>query len=398
MHRIAYETITENNPKNLNEPLEFTINAINDRQYIDLFDSYITFDLNIHTNPADNFKSDDFEINMYNTAPGLIEQANISNIIYFDGDTIKNATFDSIRLAPDYRTLIRSLFINKEQEQHEEFDNNLPKLSDMEYDTVCQVYESLTSLEKDSECLYSKRFKIPLRLLFEIANEENFINYKEITFNILFKDPKKSMYIDGERLEYQYKTEETDPKDPTKKIEVLHTDYLTPVKFTYDNVQIMYHYYQDLNLTEQPPIHNTPLQAFQFPAKIVDSKNIIQKSLLMNDVYRYLMIFVTPIEESVAHMENTLVSKITLGCQGKSFWTMNFTTDQLYDYLSYCISKNNEGHSVLNRHHYPNMMPISLFPIDEIIEYDAPGFLDINLEFPKPEIMVSVVHLVFFGK
>lgn len=400
MHRIAYETITENNPKNLNEPLEFTINAINDRQYIDLFDSYITFDLSIHTDPDDDFITNDFEVNIFNTAPGLIEQANISNIIYFDGDTIKNATFNSIRQAPDYRTLIRSLFINKEQEQHEENDNNLPTLSDMEYNKTRQVYKSLTSLEEeDLECLYSKRFKIPLRLLFEIANEENFINYKEITFNILFKDPKKSMYLDGEHLEYQYKTEETDPDDPTKKIEVLHTEHLTPVKFTYDNVQIMYHYYQDLNLTEQPPIHNTPLQAFQFPAKIVDSRNIIQKSLLMNDVYRYLMIFVTPIKESVVLMENTLVSKITLGCQGKSFWTMNFTTDQLYDYLSYCISKNNEGHSVLNRYHYPSMMPISLFPIDEIIEYEAPGFLDINLEFPEPSYPNnSIVHLVFFGK
>ena len=159
----------------------------------------------------------------------------------------------------------------------------------------------------------------------------------------------------------------------------------------------MYHYYQDLSLTEQPTIRNTPLQAFQFPTKTINSKSIIQKSLLMNDVYRYLMIFITPNIESTVLIDSVLVSKITLGCQGKSFWTMNPTTDQLYDYLSYCINKPG-SHSIFDKQNY-SRIPISLFPIDEIIEYEAPGFLDVNLEFPEPSYPNnSIVHLVFFGK
>ena len=395
MHRIAYETIIENDRKNWNEPLEFTINAINDRQYIDLYNSYITFDFNIHTDFLNNFLDENPEVFINNTAPGLIEQANISNIIYFKGDTIENATFNSIRQAPDYRTLIRSLFSNKEQEQHEEADSNLPILTNFEYSRVCQVYEHLFKFKKESDYIFSTRIKIPLRLLFEIANEENFINYKEITFKILFKNPTKYLFK-NEKLNYQYYF--TINKGTHEEEIVLLEDTLIPINYTYDNVQLMYHYYQDLNLTEQPAIRNTPLQAFQFPSKIIDSKNIIQKSLLMNDVYRYLMIFVTPGIESTAVMEKTLVSKITLGCQGKSFWTMNPTTDQLYDYLSYCVNRDTDRLSRITRSNYPSMIPISLFPIDEIIDYEAPGFLDVNLELTEPYNEGTIVHLVFFGK
>lgn len=400
MHRIAYETIIENDRKNWNEPLEFTINAINDRQYIDLYNSYITFDLYF---TVDGSHDSSVFVSTRTTQAGIIEQANISNLIYFEGDTIKNAVFDSIRNAPDYRSMIAYLFNNRIELKDLIDNKDIRELDDTRNDPVrlCdevvtfarQTEETMIGLE--TETLYSINVKIPCKHLFELANEPNLIHYKEISFKLFFKDPHRYLVNTS-----GYISDETDAPLP---------DYKT-TSIGYNNVTFAYHYYEDIEIEHPLTLKNNPLQSFTFQLKSNDVDTEIKKSLLMNDVYRYLMIYCTANNES-SRVCYEFPTKITLAQQGRAFWSINLPYNdprskeeskrKLWDLTSYCINKPGQPASVINWSTHSWTYYIYVIPIDEIIDYEAPGYLDFNISLHNeddPYYFNRQLHLVFFGK
>ena len=216
MHRIQYQTITENDPKNMSEQLEFTISSVNDRQFIDLYNSYISFDYIIKCDT-----NDDITVEPFNTTlPGIFEQCNL-DVIYIDNQgSLQNGTFESILNAPDYRQIIAALFNNNEKQSDEEHDGNTFELrigiEEIYYDEI-----DFKKHEDSSGTFHKHRFRIPFRYLFELANNEfNTINFKEINFKMRFKDPFK--YItDGIYIK---------------------TTHIPASAFLYNNVKVMYHF------------------------------------------------------------------------------------------------------------------------------------------------------------
>lgn len=372
MHRIQYQTITENDPKNMSEQLEFTISSVNDRQFIDLYNSYISFDYIIKCDAADDIIFKPFNT----TLPGIFEQCNL-DVIYIDNQgSLQNGTFESILNAPDYRQIIAALFNNNEKQYDEERDGNT-----FEFHIGNEkIYNDDIDLEKheDSSGTFHKhRFRIPFRYLFELANNEfNTINFKEINFKMRFKDPFK--YI-------------------TDGIYIKNT-HITASAFLYDNVKVMYHYYQDLETTGSQELKNTPMQAFRFP---LGTNNFVKKQLLMNDVYRYLVIFCTEEPDDFTLLVENKLQKITMGSQGKSFFSEVVTDDLAWDYTTFCI--NSGKHSCIYKNAYDKNNFLVL-PLDEIIDYDAPSFLDFEIKYYTNDAVVPPVttsgtlHLLFFGK
>ena len=393
MHRIAYETITENDPKNWNEPLEFTINAINDRQYIDLYNSYIAFSLWFKLEGPSTIESS-LSIDTKTTLAGIFEQANISNIIYFENNEIKNATFDSIRSAPDYRSIITYLFSNRIELEDLVENKDIRRLEEDRVDPRPLCNEALTFIRQEPSNYYNADLRIPCRHLFELANETNFINYKEITFKLFFKDPHRFL-VNSDNYTEKGKGE-------------LDTDF-TVTTVGYDNVMFMYHYYQDLEVERPFTLRNTPMQAFTFPLtqNAVDTR--VKKSLLMNDVYRYLLFYSTRNNES-SRVGYEFPTKITLAQQGRAFWSLslpcsnNLTKEQsrqkLWDLVSYCINKPGQPNSTITYSTHSWTFYIYVLPIDELIDYDAPNYLDIDIELHNEdeEVNSRQLNLVFFGK
>ena len=372
MHRIQYQTITENDPKNMSEQLEFTISSVNDRQFIDLYNSYISFDYIIESNfiTAATFNVKPFGT----TLSGIFEQCNL-DLIYIDNQgTLQNGTFESILYAPDYRQIIGALTTEHLKQGFERDDGNtflFKKSSAKIYDENIKF----TKINEKNCAVY--RCRIPFRYLFELANNEfNTINFKEINFKMRFKDPFK--YItDGIYIK---------------------TTRIPASAFLYDNVKVMYHYYQDLETAGSQELKNTPMQAFRFP---LGTNNFVKKQLLMNDVYRYLVIFCTEEPDNFTTLVKNQLQKITMGSQGKSFFSEVITDDLAWDYTTFCI--NSGKHSCINKGIYYKDHFLVL-PLDEIIDYDAPSFLDFEIRYftndaAVPPVKTSgTLHLLFFGK
>lgn len=373
MHRIQYQTITENDPKNMSEQLEFTISSVNDRQFIDLYNSYISFDYIIES----NFITDaTFNVKPFGTTlSGIFEQCNL-DLIYIDNQgTLQNGTFESILYAPDYRQIIGALTTEHLKQGFERDDGNtflFKKSSAKIYD------ESIKFTKINGKNCAVYRCRIPFRYLFELANNEfNTINFKEINFKMRFKDPFK--YI----CEYN---------SPTNTYYIKSDSSIVPTNFLYDNVKVMYHYYQDL---EPSPaisceLKNTPMQAFRFP---LGTNNFVKKQLLMNDVYRYLMIFCTVEPDNFTVLAENQLQKITMGSQGKSFFSEVITDDLAWDYTTFCLNSGKHGiiyKAIYNKNHF------LVLPLDEIIDYDAPSFLDFEIKYTGTTS--GTLHLLFFGK
>lgn len=372
MHRIQYQTITENDPKNMSEQLEFTISSVNDRQFIDLYNSYISFDYIIKCDTDINFTITPFNT----TLPGIFEQCNL-DVIYIDNQgSLQNGTFESILDAPDYRQIIAALFNDNEKQYDEERDGNTFEFHN---DTEEIYYDEIKFEipEDSSDTFHKHRFRIPFRYLFELANNEfNTINFKEINFKMRFKDPFKYV-VDG--------------------IYIKNT-HIPVSAFLYDNVKVMYHYYQDLETTGSQELKNTPMQAFRFP---LGTNSFVKKQLLMNDVYRYLVVFCTEEPDNFTTLVENQLQKITMGSQGKSFFSEVITDDLAWDYTTFCI--NSGKHSCIYKDKYYKDYFLVL-PLDEIIDYDAPSFLDFEIKYftndavVPPVVTSGTLHLLFFGK
>ena len=372
MHRIQYQTITENDPKNMSEQLEFTISSVNDRQFIDLYNSYISFDYIIKCDADTNIKINPFDT----TLPGIFEQCNL-DVIYIDNQgSLQNGTFESILNAPDYRQIIAALFNKNEKQYDEEHDGNTFEYhsgtEEIYYDEI-----DFKKHEDSSGTFHKHRFRIPFRYLFELANNEfNTINFKEINFKMRFKDP------------FKYITDGT----------YIKNTHISVSAFLYDNVKVMYHYYQDLETTGSQELKNTPMQAFRFP---LGTNSFVKKQLLMNDVYRYLVIFCTKEPDNFTTLVENQLQKITMGSQGKSFFSEVITDDLAWDYTTFCI--NSGKHSCIYKEDYYKDRFLIL-PLDEIIDYDAPSFLDFEIKYfadadATPAVKTSgTLHLLFFGK
>ena len=394
MHRIAYETIIENDRKNWNEPLEFTINAINDRQYIDLYNSYITFKLWVEiVKPIDILV---LYAAARTTQAGFFEQADISNLIYFEGDTIKNAVFDSIRDAPDYRSMITYLFTNRFELEDMENNNDIKVLEDnrIEPRPLCKEEVYFTRDSTNEIIYFSDIIKIPCRHLFELANEPNIIHYKEMTMNLRLKNP------------YRFLLDSNNYMSTPLDVRAHHI-----VSMGYSNLTLVYHYYQDLDIEQPLTLRNTPLQAFTFSLDNSSIDNRIKKSILMNDVYRYLMIYCTRKNES-SRLSYELPLKITLAQQGRAFWSFDappvfndpdeIGKQRLWDLTSYCINKPGQPANRIKWSTHSWTYYIYVLPIDELIDYEAPGYLDFDITLHNEADAFKPVsrqlHLVFFGK
>ena len=160
--------------------------------------------------------------------------------------------------------------------------------------------------------------------------------------------------------------------------------------FLYNNVKVMYHYYQDLETTGSQELKNTPMQAFRFP---LGTNNFVKKQLLMNDVYRYLMIFCTVEPDNFTVLAENKLQKITMGSQGKSFFSEVITDDLAWDYTTFCLNSGKHGiiyKAIYNKNHF------LVLPLDEIIDYDAPSFLDFEIKYTGTTS--GTLHLLFFGK
>lgn len=370
MHRIQYQTITENDPKNMSEQLEFTISSVNDRQFIDLYNSYISFDYIIKCDT-----NDDITVEPFNTTlPGIFEQCNL-DVIYIDNQgSLQNGTFESILNAPDYRQIIAALFNNNEKQSDEEHDGNTFELrigiEEIYYDEI-----DFKKHEDSSGTFHKHRFRIPFRYLFELANNEfNTINFKEINFKMRFKDPLKYIrtYDDDDKTWY------------------INGTSITPMAFLYDNVKVMYHYYQDLETAGSQELKNTPMQAFRFP---LGTNSFVKKQLLMNDVYRYLVVFCTKDPENFTSLVDNELQKITMGSQGKSFFSEVVTHDLAWDYTTFCINSGKHSRIYKDTYYRDHFL---VLPLDEIIDYDAPSFLDFEIKYIAPSS--GTLHLLFFGK
>ena len=90
-----------------------------------------------------------------------------------------------------------------------------------------------------------------------------------------------------------------------------------------------------------------------------------------------------------------------MGSQGKSFFSEVVTDDLAWDYTTFCI--NSGKHSVIYKNVYDKNNFLVL-PLDEIIDYDAPSFLDFEIKYFTNDAIVPPVetsgtlHLLFFGK
>ena len=289
---------------------------------------------------------------------------------------MQNGTFESILNAPDYRQIIAALFNDNNKQLCEEHDGNTFKFH-IGNEKIYNDDINFEIPEDSSGTFHKHRFRIPFRYLFELANNEfNTINFKEINFKMRFKDP------------FKYITDGT----------YIKNTHISVSAFLYDNVKVMYHYYQDLETTGSQELKNTPMQAFRFP---LGTNSFVKKQLLMNDVYRYLVVFCTEEPDDFTTLVENQLQKITMGSQGKSFFSEVITDDLAWDYTTFCI--NSGKHSVIYKNVYDKNNFLVL-PLDEIIDYDAPSFLDFEIKYYTNDAVVPPVktsgtlHLLFFGK
>ena len=380
-HLFEQKIVFSNEKRNIDPTslLNFTISTVADNSYYNLYDSYMTLDLQgkiSKSSDAVTAANQSFRIKT-NFQPSGLVTASKANYTYINtsGDLVTQELNDSSEYTGASRCVINQLFTPK-------------RIHDVDANFLENAYHSSGSVifdnfiyfkcdnQGDNDGNITAKIRIPYREVIQAANTQSFINIKCLEVSLKLLD-KKDFFMFN-KVSNKYKIYKNDGSENEANITEL---YITKCEL-HNSVWV-----GNGDELIQPSLR-------ELSNVTISTKNIIlnqnktnyDDNILVNFSVKYMIVYFTDINRNHAQLLNIKPSYFRVAVAGgaqssKCNFDNSLEKDSAYfDMANYCVNTLREQ-SLVTYESWINRMHYYVFPLSEMFAFKASNIIELNLIF-----------------
>lgn len=382
INHLFQDTIVFSNEKRNIDPtslLNFTISTVSDNTYYNLYDSYITLDLQGKVSKSSDVVSaanQKFRIKTNFQPAGLIS-ASRANYTYINtnGDLVTQELNTSSEYTGASRTVIDQLFTPKRiHEQDSGF------LENAYHSSGSVIFDNFIYFKADNQGdtpgNITAKIRIPYRSCIEAANTQSFVNIKSLEVSLKLLD-KKDFFMFN-KVSNKYKIYKNDGSENEATITEL---YITKCEL-HNSI-----WTGDGDSLIQPSLRELSNITIATKNIILNKdKTTYDDNILINFSPKYLICYFTDMDRNHSQLLNIKPSYFRVAVAGGAQSTkVNFDNtlekDSAYwDMVNYCCNTLREQ-SLVTYESWLNRMHYFVFPLGEMFSFKSSNIIELNLIF-----------------
>lgn len=397
INHLFQSTIIFSNEKRNIDPtslLNFTISTVSDNTYYNLYDSYITLDLQGKVSKASDVVSaanQKFRIKTNFQPAGLIS-ASRANYTYINtnGDLVTQELNTSSEFTGASRTVIDQLFTPKRiHDQDSGFlENAYHSSGSIIFDNF--IYFQCDN-QGDNQGNITAKIRIPYRSVIEAANTQSFINIKSLEVSLKLLDKKDFFMFNKASNKYKiYKNDGSENEASITELYINKCELHNSIWTGNDGDSLI-----------QPSLR-------ELSNVTISTKNIILNqnktdytdNIIVNFAPKYMICYFTDINRNHAQLLNIKPSYFKVGVSGgassiKCNFDNSLEKDSAYwDMVNYCSNTLREQ-SLVTYESWLNRMHYFVFPLSELFSFKASNIIELSLIFPSltQETVMNVIFI-----
>lgn len=381
-HVFENKIVFSNEKRNIDPTslLNFTISTVSDNTYYNLYDSYITLDLQGKVSKSSDVVSaanQKFRIKTNFQPSGLIS-ASRANYTYINtnGDLVTQELNTSSEYTGASRNVIDQLFTPKRiHDQDSNFlENSYHSSGSVIFDNF--IFFSCDS-QGDIAGNITGKIRIPYRDVIEAANTQSFINIKSLEVSLKLLD-KKDFFMFN-KVSNKYKIYKNDGSENEASITEL---YITKCElhnscWTGQGDSLI-----------QPSLRELSNVTISTKNIILNKdKTTFDDNIIVNFAPKYMICYFTDMARNHATLLNIKPSYFRVAVAGgaqstKTNFDNSLEKDSAYwDMINYCSNTLREQ-SLITYESWMNRMHYFVFPLSEMFSFKASNIIELNLIFP----------------
>lgn len=384
INHLFQETIVFSNEKRNIDPtslLNFTISTVSDNTYYNLYDSYLTLDLQgkiSKSSDAVTAANQKFRIKTNFQQCGLIT-ASRANFTYINtsGDLVTQELNTSSEYTGASRCVVDQLFTPKRiHEQDAGF------LEGAYHSSGSTIFDNFIYFQCDNQGdnagNITGRIRIPYRSCIEGCNTQSFINIKSLEVSLKLLD-KKDFFMFN-KASNKYKIYKNDGSDNEASITEL---YITKCEL-----------HNSIWTGEGDSLIQPSLR--ELSNVTISTKNIIlnkdkteySDNIIVNFAPKYMICYFSDINRNHARLLDIKPSYFRVAVSGGSQSTQTNFNNTLekngayWDMINYCCNTLREQ-SLITYESWLNRMFYYVWPLSEMFSFKASNIIELNLIFPQ---------------
>ena len=372
--------------------LNFTISTVSDNSYYNLYDSYLTLDLEGKVSKSSDVVSaanQTFRIKT-NFQPSGLVTAGKANFTYINtnGDLVTQELNDSCEYTGASRCVINQLFTPKRI--HEQDSGFLENAYHSNGNTIFNnsIYFKCDN-QGDNAGNITAKIRIPYREVIQAANTQSFINIKSLEVSLKLLDKKDFFMYNKVSNKYKiYKNDGSENEATITELYIKKCELHNSV-WTGNGDELI-----------QPSLRELSNVTISTKNIILNqNKTTYDDNIIVNFSPKYMIVYFTDINRNHATLLNIQPSYFRVAVAGGAQTTKcNFDNtlekDSAYwDMVNYCCNTLREQSLVtyeswINRYHY------FVFPLSEMFSFKASNIIELNLIFPALA-QQTVMNVIF---
>lgn len=384
INHLFQDTVVFSNERRNIDPtslLNFTISTVSDNTYYNLYDSYITLDLQGKVSKSSDVVSaanQKFRIKTNFQPAGMIS-ASRANYTYINtnGDLVTQELNTSSEYTGASRTVIDQLFTPKRiHDQDSGFlENAYHSSGSVIFDNFIYF---MADNQGDNPCNITAKIRIPYRSCIECANTQSFVNIKSLEVSLKLLD-KKDFFMFNKATN-KYKIYKNDGSENEAAITEL---YITKCEL-----------HNSIWIGEGDSLIQPMLR--ELSNVTIATKNIIlnkdkttyDDNIIVNFAPKYMICYFTDMDRNHAQLLNIKPSYFRVAVAGGAQSTkVNFDNTFLekdsayWDMVNYCCNTLREQ-SLVTYNRWQEALHYFVFPLGELFSFKASNIIQLNLIFP----------------
>ena len=390
-HKICFSNEKRNiDPTSL---LNFTISTVSDNSYYNLYDSYLTLDLQgkiSKSSDAVTAANQTFRIKT-NFQPSGLVTAGKANFTYINtnGDLVTQELNDSCEYTGASRCVINQLFTPKRiHEQDRGFlENGYHSNGNTIFDNF--IYFKCDS-QGDSVGNITAKIRIPYREVIQAANTQSFINIKSLEVSLKLLDKKDFFMFNKVSNKYKiYKNDGSENEATITELYINKCELHNSVWVGSNGDELI-----------QPSLRELSNITISTKNIILNqNKTTYDDNIIVNFSPKYMIVYFTDINRNHATLLNIKPSYFRVAVAGGAQSTKcNFDNtlekdSAYYDMVNYCCNTLREQ-SLVTYESWTHRMHYFVFPLSEMFSFKASNIIELNLIF-EPLAQQTVMNVIF---
>lgn len=395
INHIFQDTIIFSNEKRNIDPtslLNFTISTVSDNTYYNLYDSYITLNLEGKVSKSSDVVSaanQKFRIKT-NFQPSGLVTASRANFTYINtnGDLVTQELNTSSEYTGASRCVINQLFTPKRIHDQDAYflENQYHSNGNTIFDNF--IYFQCSS-QGDNVGNITAKIRIPYREVIEGANTQSFINIKSLEVSLKLLDKKDFFMFNKVSNKYKiYKNDGTESETTITELYINKCEIHNSV-WVGNGEELI-----------QPSLR-------QLSNVTISTKNIIlnkdkttyDDNIIVNFSPKYMIVYFTDINRNHAELLNIKPSYFRVAVAGgaqlsKVNYDNTLEKDSGYwDMVNYCCNTLREQ-SLVTYNRWQEALHYYVFPLSEQFSFKSSNIIELNLIWPSLT-QQTVMNVIF---